>query len=91
MGEEISKVLKIDNLTHSVRPLTDSKKELRDGPWPNERWGSNLSKALNQIIASSCRTRYVECVYEAEKEYVRKGDRVWVCLTQSVLLDKVLG
>lgn len=83
-------VLKTDNLTHLVwGPRWPVWKSL-DGLWPNEWWGSNLSKALNQIIASSCWTRYVKCLYETEKECVRKGDRVWVCLTQTVLLDKVL-
>ncbi|ROL51344.1 hypothetical protein DPX16_22440 [Anabarilius grahami] len=36
MGEEISKVLKADNLTPRVRSPTDSEKEFRDGPGPNE-------------------------------------------------------
>lgn len=40
--------------TPSVRSQMDSVKEFRDGLWPNEQWGSNLSKALNQLIASSC-------------------------------------
>lgn len=40
--------------TLSVGSQMNSVKEFSDGLWPNERWGPNLSKALNQIIASSC-------------------------------------
>lgn len=47
-------VLKTQSNTPSVRSQMDSVKEFRDGLWPNEQWGSNLSKALNQLIASSC-------------------------------------
>lgn len=95
MGEEISKVLKIDNLTHNVKPLTDSEKEFRDGLWPNERWGFNLSKALTQIIASSCRTRYVVCVWGREGVCEKRRPSVGVFNTVFFLIkssdEKKLG